>query len=795
MGAPARRAWRDLAAHPVQGVALALMISVVTVIAAGSPHMRRVLAETQAGWTDELALADLEVVVSPTNADVAARARAVPGVAVAEARLILPAEVTGPAVGGRMPALVRRLSTRTPPDVDRLAVLTGRLPGSDEPALVVDRSLAALHGIGPGARLTLVVRGRQADLPVVGVVLSAEDALFPVHPEYEMPVRGALAVVHASPAALKGVSAEHDLGTLVDSVRIRLAPGASAQDVAGALDAALGTAPLAVVRRSEDPTQRTVRHMLQIVDVFVPPMILVLFGLGALVVTTVMARAMRRAVPQVGALLALGHGRARVAASFLLAGWAPTVVGLALGLLGEQAYVARVYGDYVDGLGFPPARDAGWGAEIPWTLGVWLAVATLSTLLPGLLLVRTSPAVLLRRGTRLTAPALGGAASRKVATLARALRVPMSWRLALAQMRRRILLTTAGVLCLAGVFTVLLAFVATYVTVEEEATEAARRVGLDAVVRFERVVPAAALAEVAARAEGTAEPLVTGLAWCRHGEAWTPLRAVGVGAGGWREVLLVSHGRRPAADAAEEVLLDRWIGEERGLAVGDRVTLFRDRNAPEGLDVVIVGWVKSATAIQVYLPLERARTLLELPDLSTGAQVTSSLPPRVLEERLREAPQVATVRALGNAVEEVLTSFGGGRTLNFAAMLAAVAIAGLFLAITTSLDNDEREGDVVVLHALGWRNRSLAALCVGETLLRGGLAVLLATVAAPWLSRFLLGRMEAVMHYALEPRAPAWLPFALAGLTLLVLPAAAWPAFRAARDVSPARVLRRLSAE
>jgi ABC-type antimicrobial peptide transport system permease subunit len=111
------------------------------------------------------------------------------------------------------------------------------------------------------------------------------------------------------------------------------------------------------------------------------------------------------------------------------------------------------------------------------------------------------------------------------------------------------------------------------------------------------------------------------------------------------------------------------------------------------------------------------------------------------------------------------------------------------------MDARDRMPDVAVLHAIGWRDRSLRVLMLTEVYARGGLALLTALIGAPFLERLLLGRLEAANDFAMTPVDSPWMPAILAALCALAFPLAAYPAWRSVRGLAPARALRLLARE
>jgi ABC-type lipoprotein release transport system permease subunit len=354
------------------------------------------------------------------------------------------------------------------------------------------------------------------------------------------------------------------------------------------------------------------------------------------------------------------------------------------------------------------------------------------------------------------------------------------------------LLATAG---LGALLAALLSFLSVQRAYEATTTDAARRSGLDAVVRLKEPAPESALADLAARSGGRVEPLLTGLALLRGERQEGFVQVVGLGAAGWAESLRVVAGRGLSAGASGEVVVDRWTADLRSVRVGERVLLFPTLSAPEGLAATVVGIVETLSAGRIYLGLEDARTLFELPGMVNGAQVASSRAPADLEAGLLAVPSVEHATSYATARREVTAMFASGRKVVAISLCVTVLLSMLFLAVVGAMDAQERMPDVAVLHALGWRDRSLRALLLTEVGLRGALGVLAGLVAAPLLAQSLFARLSAANHFTLEPVPDPWMPALLALLCLLALPLAAWPAWRVVHSLAPARALRLLARE
>lgn len=793
MRAPLLHVLRDARSTWGQSLGLLLLVSLATLALGGAHRARRILLATQATWTEDLALADLEVLHSPTHADVEGPVRALGSVAVVESRLLLRGRCWAAGLAP-LPALVHVLPASGRTALDRVHVLEGREPLPGEAAVLVDRSLTALHDLGPGRRLTVEVGGRRAEFAVVGVVVAAEHLVHPAHPECALPLQGALAVLHLTPAAAARLEVA---GTLKDSLLVRFRAGADVRAATREVVAALAMPPYAVVPRDELPSMRVLGMVTSVFEAYLPVVASVLLAVSLLLLMLTVARRVGRARLEIGTLLALGHRTRAVVLAAAGGALAPTLLGGALGFGLHGPFARLLIAPYKTSLGLGPFVDPGVGPEAWGALVLTALAAALSGAIAAAAVAHRPAARLLRAGSAGATHA--GPVARALAVVGRGL--PTSVLLGLLSPLRHVRATALGVLGLGSLLATVLAFLSVHLAYEDHATDVSARVGLDAVVRFEKPVGPDALAALAARAQGRVEPLVSGVAVLRLGGSDGTgaddgfVQAVGLEAGEWARRLRLVEGRALGAEARDEVLVDRWIADRRGVGLGARVTLFPTLSAPEGLEARVVGIVETLSVGRVYLPLAAARSLYDLGEASNGAQVLSPLAPEALEQTLAQAPDVESATSLKAAVRGILQMFAGGRRILILALGVSVLLTVLFLGVLGAMDAAERMPDVAVLHALGWRDRALRALLLTEVGLRGLLALGVAMLAARPLTAALLARLGAANHVTLVPPAASWLPLILVCLCALALPLAAWPAWHAVRTLAPARALRLLVRE
>ena len=785
-----RKSLRDLRTAGWQIVGLTLLVALITIVVTGGRRARHMLVDSRTVWYERLGFADLELRFSPTHRGVDEIALEVPGVARAEERLL--AEGVFETDGVRaLPALVHVLPANAPPTMNALHLLDGRYPRAAESAAVIDRSLVEAHGLVLGQDVTIRVEDETRTVPIVGVSLSPEHVLFPVHPEYTWPLRGTVAVVGISEAATKGI----DKADRVDSLLLELAPGADAAEVERLLLDVLPVSVIEILGAEDRPGHAFTNQILATFDIYMPTTGALLALIGLTLLVLILLRLVHRQQRQMGTLVTLGYGPFAIASSFLGVCLVPTVSGLLLGGVLAGPFARSIFQGYAKTVGYLPMVDAGIGAELAWTAAVCLSVAILACFVPALVLARHRPADLLTPAGWQSTLQPQGPLVRAAAKLRDILGLPLSVILGLTHVGRRRGTTVAAVLGLGAILAVVIAFLLVHATHRSEIAKAIDRMGLAATVHFEEPADPAGLEALADAARGEAEPIVSKRALLRIGDQELFRRVLCVAPGLWTEKLHFAEGEGFRALDEATLVIDRWIAGVYELGVGDESECYPSKNAPEGERLRIVGVLDGVSLGLALMPLETGRRLFGLGPLSTGAQVESDLAEAELESALWSVEGVGSVFGMRRAAAQVRANFAGSERVLLLALLMAILVSIVFLGVLAALDATERGPDLVVLAAMGWRRRSLLALCLTEVMTRGLLALALGLCVAPWLADHLLDRIAAANHYRMPLVVPGGLLMQVVGAALLALPLAALPAWRIARRQDPARALRRLTGE
>jgi putative ABC transport system permease protein len=320
--------------------------------------------------------------------------RRLPGVAAVETRVV--ADVTLSVPGLAEPATGRLISLPdgTAPQLNDLSLRQGRTLASDRPdEVIVSDTFAGANHLEVGSRIGAVLNGRWKDLTVVGLALSPE-YVYEVSPAMVFPDNRRFGVMWMNRTALEGA---FDMKDAFDDVTLRLARGASEQDVIQALDRLLAPyGGLKAYGRSEQASNRFLADELGEIQVNATYIPAIFLAVSAFLLYTLLARLVAMQRGQIALLKAFGYADARIGLHFLEFALCIVALGLLAGAaLG--AWLGRglvdVYRDYFH---FPALPFRLPPAVLGWATAIALAAALLGALLAVWRAVRLPPAEAMR---------------------------------------------------------------------------------------------------------------------------------------------------------------------------------------------------------------------------------------------------------------------------------------------------------------------------------------------------------------------------------------------------------------
>ncbi|MFQ5465297.1 MAG: FtsX-like permease family protein [Thermodesulfobacteriota bacterium] len=329
MGALTKKLLRDLWRMRGQALAIALVIAGGVATFVMSFSMYESLDLTRASYYRDYRLADVFSTLKRAPEGVKARVEEVPGVDIVETRVVAPVKIEIEGFSDPVTGTIVSIPYGQPA-LNRLYLRGGRLVGpgrTDE--VVLSEPFAEAHGLGPGDRIHIIIKGQEMDLDVVGVALAPEyiyqlapGALFPDFKRYGVLWMGR-----------EPLEAAYDMEGAFNDVSMSLAPDAAAGDVIDRLDVILAPyGGLGAYGRKDQLSNRYLSEELHMLGqmAFVFPVIFL--GVAVFLLNVVITRLVNIQREQIAVLKAFGYGNLAVGLHYLWLVLLLAAVGVAAGV-------------------------------------------------------------------------------------------------------------------------------------------------------------------------------------------------------------------------------------------------------------------------------------------------------------------------------------------------------------------------------------------------------------------------------------------------------------------------------
>ncbi len=330
MSALHRKLVRDLMRLWPQALAIALVMAagVATLVLGVGIHAS--LQETREAYYERNRFADVFASVTRAPLAVADEIARIPGVQTVEARIVKAALLDLPGLAEPASATLISLPDRREPALERLHMVSGRVPAADdEREVVVSAPFAAANRFEIGSTFTALIDGHRRDLEIVGTALSPE-YVYAIGPGDIVPDDRRFAVVWMSEKAL---AAAFDLTGAFCDVQLKLTREARQAEVIERLDALLARwGGLGAYGRKDQTSHAFLDaelKQLEAMSRLLPPIFLVV---AAFLVNMTLTRTIALEREQIGLLKALGYGDFAVGLHYLEFVAAIAVIGAGLGI-------------------------------------------------------------------------------------------------------------------------------------------------------------------------------------------------------------------------------------------------------------------------------------------------------------------------------------------------------------------------------------------------------------------------------------------------------------------------------
>jgi putative ABC transport system permease protein len=335
---------RDLWHLRGQVLAIALIVASGTAVLVMSLTAIEALSQSAAAYYERYRFADVFAGAKRVPQSVAVRLGDIPGVQLAEPRIVKYATLDMP--GFKEPVIGALISVpdHGPPHLNGLALRAGRYLLAGRPdEIIVSEPFAEAHSLEPGAVFHALLNGRHRALEVVGIALSPE-YVYAIGPGALMPDKRRYGIGWMSESAL---AAAFDLEGAFNNVTMTLERGAPAALVLEAVDSLLEPyGGVGAIERKDQMSNWFVNNEIEQLRALAEILPAIFLAVAAFLSNLLLARLVAIERAEIGLLKAFGYSNAAVMwhyaklvlvmTSFgIVVGW---VVGLWLGRWNTTLY-------------------------------------------------------------------------------------------------------------------------------------------------------------------------------------------------------------------------------------------------------------------------------------------------------------------------------------------------------------------------------------------------------------------------------------------------------------------------
>ena len=649
----------------------------------------------------------------------AARLAAIEGVIEVQPTVEANARVTVPASSDPVIGQLIGLDSRQPQRLNRVSLRAGRFPepgarSGGELEAVVSEGFATAHRLGPGARVTALVNGKQRPLRITGTALSPE---FIFAGLWGMPDLRAFGVFWLDEEEL---AAALDMKGAFNRVAMKLSPQASEPTVINTVSAQLavfGGQP--AHGRAEQISHSMLDNEIRSQQVLGTVLPSIFLAVAAFLLHVVAARLVATQREQVAALKALGYPNRAIAFHYLKL-VAPMVAGgWLLGILLGKWLGLGLMGLYAESFRFPSLDHVLEPSLVGLSLAIVMLTAVVGTLTAIGATVRLQPAEAMR-------PAAPGRYRRSLLERVPRLRTGPALRMILRNVERRPLraAVTIGGIAAAVAIVIMGNFFRDAIEVVVDASFGLGMRGDIAVWSTEPVDAGAARA--LARIPGVLQVEPGRRVQVRLVNGQRSETAQLQGRADPPELQRIIDGDRRVAPLAQDgLLIGERLAEKLGLRIGDSVTVEIREGRRYVRQVVVERTVRDMMGLNAYMDRRALNRLLGEGDVAS--EFTLSVErgaARSVVEATQAMPRVAGVfskATLLRNMEEVTAR-------NILIMSSILTVFAAVIAVGVVYNNArialaERTWELASLRVLGFTRAEVSFLLLGELAL--GIAIAL----------------------------------------------------------------------
>lgn len=647
------------------------------------------------------------------------RLAAIPGVAAVETRVVAAVRMDLPGLAEPADGTIISIPEGHPARLNALALRTGRYPEVGKAnEVVIGEAFAKAHGFQPGDWIDVTLRGARERLIIVGIALSPE-FVFEARPGEALPDNKRFGVFWMNEREL---ATANDLDGAFNNVIVDVAPGGNNAAVMAGLDRLLEPyGGLIAYDRRDHASAKQLDDEIAMLNGMSIAFPVVFLSIATFMTSAVLARVIRLQREQIAQLKAFGYSSGQVGAHYLKFALVIVTIGLVAGGIAGTWLGSNVVTMYHKFFQFPSLT---FHPDLP-AIGVAFLVSSAASLLGVIGAVRQAmrlppaeamrpeppadfkPSLLERMGvTNLAGPAM---------------------RMALRNIERRpwqAAFTALGLALAVGIPIV----------------PGAMRDGISFLLDFQWSLAQRQDVTVTLIEPGSAEAFndirhLPGVihaeqfrsvpARLRFGHLSHRLAVTGVAPGALLNRALDEHGN-PLPVPPEGLLISSKLAEMLGVKPGDSLLMEVQEGRRPSREVPVHGLITDYAGLAAYMDIHALRRLMQEGSTVSGAHLSVDAGKwQEFLEKVKEVPRIANL-GITSALQQSFRKTTAESITLIQSIYFSFSVIVAFGVVYNSarIALSERSRDLATLRVVGFTNREVAGVMIGEL-------VMLTVVAMP----------------------------------------------------------------
>ncbi len=700
---------RDIGRMKGQIVAVGLVMACGLAMMIMARSLILSLESTRSAYYEEYRFGDVFADLKRAPNSLRARLAAIPGVAAVETRVVGGIRLDLPGLDEPADGTILSIPEDHPPQLNRIFLRTGRLPEVGKAnEVVAGEAFAKAHGFQPGDTIDVLLRGARERFTITGLALSPE-YVFEARPGETLPDNKRFGVFWMN---------ERDLATALDvdgafnNVVIDVAPGQDPAPVMAELDRVLEPyGGLVSFDRGDHASARQLDDEIAVLTGLSVAFPIVFLSIATFMTSAVLTRVIRLQREQIAQLKAFGYSSRDVGIHYLKFALAIVVIGISAGAVGGFWLGTSVVQLYHKFFQFPSLTfHPDYGA-----IAIAFAVSAGASLAGVMGAVRQAVRLPPAEAMRPEPPADFKPSA--VERLGLQNLFGPSLRMAFRNIERRpwnAFFTAFGLALATGIPIV----------------PGAMRDGINYLLDFqwdlaERQDATVSLSEPSSASVSAdirhlpgvveAEAFRSVPARIRFGHRSRRVGVVGLAPGSRLNRALDESGR-PLPIPPDGLLISQKLAELLGVSAGESVTIEVQEGRRPRRDVVVQGLITDYAGLQAYMDIGALHRLMQEGDTVSGAHVAIDTRRWTdFYDAIKEAPGVANL-GIKTAVRDSFRKTTAESITLIQTIYFTFSVIVAFGVVYNSarIALSERSRDLATLRVIGFSNREVAGVMIGE---------------------------------------------------------------------------------